>query len=459
MVSGHFSAPQMMPWCARGFERASAEEPNMNVRVAYGTRGLDLDLPPETTIIEPAETPGLADEAAAFRSAVRSPIAAHSLREIVDSQDRVVIVTSDITRATPNERLIPWILDELGHVAPENITVIIGTGSHRATTPAEMERMFGREVLERVRVIDHDAHDSSQVTYLGTTSRGAKAYLNTAYLEADKRICVGFIEPHLYAGFSGGPKGIMPGIAGIETVKFFHNFQMVGNPGSTWLNLDGNPIHEMSREVTALAPPHFLINVTLNGRKAITGFFCGDYLEAHLRGAEACKAQSARAVPQRFDVVVTTNGGYPLDQNLYQCIKGMSAAVGIVKAGGTIVMCAELSDGLPEHGNFKDIVRARRTPDELLKMLGSPDYSVYDQWAAQSQAMVLLHARVLLHSSLPDETIRAAMLTPVRDPSAAVRDALAAAGPGASCAALPHGPYVVPYVAASSERAVTTAMR
>ncbi len=418
----------------------------MKVRLAYGTQGFDVDLPDATHVIEPTETPGLENERDAFSVAVREPIAAPPLRDLIASHEHVVIVTSDVTRATPNDRLIPWILDELGHVPAENVTVIIGTGSHRATTPAEMERMFGRAVLERVRVVDHDAHDPKQVTFLGATSRGAKAYLNTAYVTADKRICVGFIEPHLYAGFSGGPKGIMPGVAGIETVKFFHNFQMVGDPGSTWLNLENNPIQEMAREVSAMAPPHFLVNVTLNGRKQITGFFCGDYRAAHLRGCAFCKEQTAQAVPHRFDVVVTTNGGYPLDQNLYQCIKGLSAAVGIVKQNGTIVMCAELSDGLPEHGNFKDIVRARSTPAELLAMIGAPSYSVYDQWAAQSQAMVLLKARVLFHSSLPDDVIGAAMLEPVSDPSAAVRDALAAAGPDATCAVLPHGPYVVPYL-------------
>jgi nickel-dependent lactate racemase len=418
----------------------------MRVHVTYGREGLDLDLPDDTYVVEPSEARGLPDEAAAFRSAVREPIGAPALRELVGAHERVVIVTSDITRATPNERLIPWILDELGHVPPENITVIIGTGSHRATKPEEMERMFGRAVLDRVRVVDHDAHDAAGVTYLGTTSRGARAYLNLDYVNADKRIVVGFIEPHVYAGFSGGPKGIMPGVAGIETVKFFHNFQMVGDPGTTWLNLENNPIQAMSREVVAMAPPHFMVNVTLNGKKQITGFFCGDYLKAHLIGCAFCKETGATPVPHRFDVVVTTNGGYPLDQNLYQCIKGMSAGAGIVKQNGTIVMCAELSDGLPDHGNFKEIVRARSSPAELLSMIGAPGYSVYDQWAAQSQAMVLLHAKVLFHSSLPDDVIRSAMLTPANDPSAAVREALADAGPGATCAVLPFGPYVVPYV-------------
>ncbi|MGH7756356.1 MAG: nickel-dependent lactate racemase, partial [Vulcanimicrobiaceae bacterium] len=315
------------------------------------------------------------------------------------------------------------------------------------TTAAEMEQMFGASTLARVRVIDHDAHDPSQVSFVGTTSRGANVYLNSQYLKADKRIVVGFIEPHLYAGFSGGPKGVMPGIAGIETVIFFHNARMIGDPGTRWLNLEGSPVQAMSREIVAMAPPEFLVNVTLDRKRAITGFFCGDYRAAHLRGCDFCKQSSAVPVPARFDVVFTTNGGYPLDQNLYQCIKGLSAAEQIVRDGGTIVMCAELSDGLPDHGNFKEIIRERSTPRELLEMIENPGYSRYDQWAAHSQALVQIRATVMLKSSLADDVIRGAMIEPVADPAAAVRAALAKAGPDATCAALPEGPYVVPYLA------------
>ncbi|MGP6157228.1 MAG: nickel-dependent lactate racemase [Vulcanimicrobiaceae bacterium] len=418
----------------------------MNVRVAYGRTRLQLDLPNDTTVIEPADPPALPDERAAFEHAVREPVAALPLREVVGASDRVVIVTSDVTRATPNERLIPWILDELAHVPAEQITVMIGTGSHRTTTPAEMEAMFGAATLARVRVIDHDAHDPSQSALLGTTSRGAPVYLNAEYVRADKRIVVGFIEPHLYAGFSGGPKGIMPGIAGIDTVQFFHSAQMIGDPGSTWLNLENNPIQDMAREVAGMAPPHFMLNVTLDRSKRITGFFCGDYRKAHLAGTAFCKQHAARPVPHRFDVVVTTNGGYPLDQNLYQCIKGLSAAALIVKPRGTIVMCAECSDGFPEHGNFKDIVRSKPSARELLDMIERPGYAVYDQWAAQSTALVLVKARVMLHSSLPPDAIRAALLSPSDDPAASARRALAEAGPGATCAVAPDGPYVVPYL-------------
>jgi len=430
--------------------RRAANERGMRVKLAYGREGLDVDVPEGALVIEPTDPPPFPDEAAAFRSAVREPIGAPALRELVGSTDRVVIVTSDVTRATPNERLIPWLLDELAHVPAAQITVIVGTGSHRATLPAEFVQMFGAETLARVRVIDHDAHDPEQVALAGTTSRGARAFLNKDYLSADKRIVVGFIEPHFYAGFSGGPKGVMPGVAGIETVTFFHNAQMVGDPGSRWLNLEANPIAEMAREVTAMAPPHFLVNVTLDRRKRITGFFCGDYLAAHAAGCAFCRRSAARAVTQRFDVVLTTNGGYPLDQNLYQCGKGLTAAAQITKPGGTIVLCAELSDGIPDHGNFKEILRSRATPHELLEMIEEPGYRLYDQWAAQSQALVQVAADVELYSSLPDDTVRAALLRPIRDPAGAVRAALERAGRDASLAVLPEGPYVVPYVAAAT---------
>ena len=418
----------------------------MKQNIAYGRGAVAVEVPGDAAVARIGAVPPLADERGAFREAVRGPIAAPALRELVGARDRVVIVTSDVTRATPNERLIPWILDELADVAPERITVIIGTGSHRATTPAEMTQMFGAAVRARVRVIDHDAHDPAQVVRGGTTRDGVPALLNAEYVRADKRIVVGFIEPHFYAGCSGGPKGVMPGVAGIETVTYFHNAKMIGDPRTTWLSVDGNPVAAMSREVAAMAPPHFLVNVTLEREGGITGFFCGDYLEAHARGAAFCTRSSALEFDGRYDVVLTGNGGYPLDQNLYQCGKGRTAAARIVKPGGTIVLCAECSDGFPEHGNFKRLVSSRSSPADLLAMLEAPGFSTYDQWAAQSQALVQLQARVVMYSSIPDDALRSAMLEPTHDPSASVADALAAAGAGARCAVLPEGPYVVPYV-------------
>jgi len=422
----------------------------MKVHLAYGRSGLDVELPDDAIIIEPVDAPTLSNERAAVEAGFRAPIGTRPLREIVGAQDRVCIVTSDITRATPNERLIPWILDELSRVPVEQITVVIGTGSHRGQTPDEIVQMFGEETARRVRIVNHDAFDPAQTTVVGTTTEGQVARLNRHWVEADKRIVVGFIEPHLYAGFSGGPKGVMPAIADIDTITCFHNARKISDPGTTWLNLDGSPVQKMAREVAAMCPPDFCVNVTLNRAKGITGVFCGHYLEAHRKGCDFCRETASRPVPDRFDVVVTTNGGYPLDQNLYQSIKGLTAAVGIVKKGGTIVLACECSDGLPDHGNFKQLIRGHATAHDLLQMILTPGFKTFDQWSAQSMAQVLLHAKVQIKSMLDDDVVRSALLEPIHDVGAAVADALSAAGPHATVAVLPEGPYTVPYVGVDS---------
>lgn len=423
----------------------------MQIHLAYGRSGLDVELPDSTVVIEPVDAPGLPDERAAVETAFRAPTGARPLREIVAAQDRVCIVTSDITRATPNERLIPWILDELSHVPAEQIVVVIGTGSHRAQTPEEIVQMFGAQTAARVRIVNHDAFDLASTAVAGTTAEGQVARLNRHWVEADKRIVVGFIEPHLYAGFSGGAKGIMPAIADIDTITCFHNARKISDPHTTWLALELSPVQKMAREVVAMCPPDFCVNVTLNRDKAITGVFCGHYIEAHRLGCEFCQQTASRPIPDRFDVVVTTNGGYPLDQNLYQSIKGLTAAMGITKKGGTIVLACECSDGLPDHGNFKELIRSHATAHDLLQMILTPGFKTFDQWSAQSMAQVLLHAKVQIKSILPDDVVRSALLEPIDDVGTAVAKALREAGSRASVAVLPEGPYTVPFIGVESE--------
>ncbi|TAM89944.1 nickel-dependent lactate racemase [bacterium] len=422
----------------------------MKVHLAYGRHGIDAELPDSAVVIEPVDAPALPDERAALEAAFRAPIGARPLREIVGAGERVCIVTSDITRATPNERLIPWVLDELAHVPAEQITVLIGLGSHRAQTDEEIVQMFGAQTARRVRIVNHDAFDLEQTVVVGTTAEGQEARLHRLWVEADKRIVVGFIEPHLYAGFSGGPKGIMPAIADIDTITCFHNARKVSDPATTWLNLDGSPVQRMAREVAAMCPPDFCVNVTLNRTKGITGVFCGHYIEAHRKGCEFCRETASRPMAERFDVVVTTNGGYPLDQNLYQSIKGLTAAMGIVKKGGTIVLACECSDGLPDHGNFKELIRSRATAHDLLQMILTPGFKTFDQWSAQSMAQVLLHAKIQIKSLLDDNVVRSALLEPIHDVGEAVAHALRTAGPGATVAVLPEGPYTVPFIGVES---------
>ncbi len=416
----------------------------MRVSLAYGRGRLPVEVPDATVVITPEQLPGLPDERAAFDAAVRAPIGSKPLRELAKPTDSVAIVIADITRPSPSERLVPWILGELAHVPREQFVIVNGTGSHRANTPAELVHMLGAEIIETVRVVNHNAFDDARLTRLGRTSYGGEVWLNNDYLHADVRIATGFIEPHFFAGFSGGPKGIVPGVAGIKTIMHLHNAQMIGHPKSTWAILAGNPVQGEVREAVAMAPPHFMVNVAVNTNRQMTALWAGDYIEAHEIGCRFVAEHATRPVEEPFDIVISTNSGYPLDQNLYQTVKGMSAAARIVKPGGAIIAVSECSDGLPSHGNYKDLLRMRRTPAELLAMIEAPEFALYDQWQAQSQALVQRIADVYLYSSLDPEMVRDAMLTPIDDIEATLAMLLDRYGPETSVAVLPEGPQTVP---------------
>lgn len=417
----------------------------VEVEILYGKGKLPVSLPADVTIIEPAVVPGLSDERAAFQQAVRSPIGARPLAGLVAEHETLAIVTSDGTRPVPNSKLIPWILDELG-VKPKEVVVITGTGSHRGNTPEELLAMFGERVMQECRVINHDSFDPDSLVSIGTTPRGNNVRFCRDYVEADKKIIVGFIEPHFFAGFSGGPKALLPGIAGIESILAFHDAYMIGHPQSTWGVLEENPLQHETRAACRMCPPDFMVNVTLNGDKEITGYFVGDWLEAHRAGCEAVKRHATVGFDEPFDVIVTSNSGFPLDQNLYQTVKGMSAAAQVIRDGGTIIAVSECSDGIPNHGKFFDILTSAPDPKAMLDMIEAPGYSCFDQWEAQKLAKIQVRADVQLYSSLDPELVSRLHLTPVTDIEAAVETAAARYGSGARVAVLPQGPLTIPYL-------------
>jgi lactate racemase len=420
----------------------------MRIHLQYGTTGLDLDIPGEqVSVIQPRFVPGLADEREAFRLAVRQPLQSRPLREIVQSTDRVAIVIPDITRPLPSDRLLPWVLQELEHVPCARVTIINGTGSHRANTPEELRAMVGPAVMDRYRVVNHDAHDPATLAAAGTGQDGQPVLLNREYVEADRRIVLGFIEPHFMAGFSGGYKGIFPAVANIDAIMRYHDAQMIGHAGSTWGRIDGNPTQSRIRHDGALLPVDFCINVTLNRQRAITRFFCGDVRTAHDGGCAFSKETAMAPCEKAFPIVVTTNSGYPLDQNLYQAVKGMSAAAQIVRPGGLIAAASRCNDGFPAHGNFRTLLLQHPSPEALLETIMTPGFSMYDQWEAQLLALIRLKARVGLYSEIPAADVRAAHLEPLEDVAEAVRLELARIGADAPVAVLPEGPMTIPYLA------------
>ncbi len=422
----------------------------MNVHLAYGRTGVDVDFPDRrTTVITPSPVAGLPDERGAFVEALKNPIAARPLKEMVRPEDRICIVFSDITRATPNERIIPWLLAELeqGGARRENITLLNGLGTHRPNTRAELEKLLTPSVVANYRVVNHEPTNPEALARRGVTRAGNEILLNRHLVQADVRIITGFIEPHFFAGFSGGPKGIMPGVAGQRTVERNHGAAMIGNPHATWGITFGNPLWEEILEVAQTVNQRlFLVNVTLNETRQITRVFAGDLVEAHRAGCAFVKQTAMQPVDAPFEVVVTTNSGYPLDMNLYQAVKGMSAAARIVRPGGAILIATECSDPQGQGGPFYDLLQQRDGPEGLLQLINSPGFCRAEQWQVQIQAIIQQKAAVSVYSSLPAEFVRGAHLQPCTDIAATVRDLLARAGDQARVAVLPQGPLTIPYL-------------
>jgi nickel-dependent lactate racemase len=424
----------------------------MQLHLQYGKDGLAVELPEKNvTLIEPRFIPGLGDEAAEFQKAVREPIGTKPLRELISAADRVAIVIPDLTRPLPTARLLPWLLAKLAHVPRENFAIINGTGSHRVNTPEELAGMVGAEVLASYKVINHNSHDPATMKSAGHTPDGREVFYNREYVEADKRIVMGFIEPHFMAGFSGGFKGIFPAVADIDSIMHYHRAEVIGSRLSTWGMLEGNPTQEQIRANGSLLPVDFCINVTLNRQRQITQFFCGEVLAAHEKGCAFSKSTVMMACPKPFPIVITTNSGYPLDQNLYQAVKGMSAAAQIVAHDGLIVAASKCNDGFPNHGNFRMLLFDHDSPQAILDTILAPGFSMYDQWEAQLLAMIRLKARVALVSDIPDEEVRRAHLEPIRDIAARVAEELKRLGPDAPIAVLPEGPMTIPYLAQGAE--------
>jgi nickel-dependent lactate racemase len=420
----------------------------MRVKLAYGRRGLWIELPEEAEVIEPGFVPGLEDEEAAISEALRTPMGTPPLGELAGPGDGVAVVFSDLTRPMPNERVLPPLLAELARagVPDEAMVLVNALGAHRPQTEAELRGMLGEAMAQRYRIVQHDAWDEDSLVEVVRNHAGRPVRVNRAYVGASVRILTGFIEPHFFAGFSGGPKAVLPGIAGIEAILDNHGPAMIEEPGATWAVTEGNPLWEEMLAVAHSTAPTFLLNVTLNQTRQITGVFCGDLARAHREGVAFARRASMQAVEEPFDIVITSNSGYPLDLNLYQAVKGMAAAAQIVKPGGDILVAAECWDGIPDHGEYKRLLWEASSPEELLETVTVPGFRCHDQWEAQIQAQIQLKARVHVYADgLSDKELRRAMVMPCRSIEETVAD-IRRAKPGATIAVLPDGPQTVPYI-------------
>ena len=414
----------------------------------YGKTGLDIKLPDDTTVIEPQFIPGLPDESGAIIAAIRNPINSKPLREIVKSGQKVGISVCDITRPSPTKTVLPIVLKELSQIQDLDINIFIATGTHRENTIEELSDMFGsEEILEKYRIINHRSDHKESLDFLGNTTNGIPIFLNQEWMSCNTKITLGFVEPHFFAGFSGGPKMIAPGLAGIDTIMELHGSEMIKDTNSRWGKTIGNPIHDSIREIATKFPADFTLDVTINKKRSITSIFAGEMFSVHQEACEFVKNTAMQKVEKLFDIVITTNNGYPLDMNLYQCVKGVSAAFEITKDSGSIVCAAECSDGIPNHGLFQEILTSRNSPEELLKMIEHPSYKQQDQWQVQIQAQIQKTTDIYLKSDyLSNEDIYKAHLIPIENIESTIKNLKSKYGGNPSICVLPEGPQTIPYI-------------
>lgn len=418
----------------------------MTFDLLYGRSGLNVTLnSKQVKIIRQTPVKALENEKAGFFEALQNPTASQPLDSIISDGQKIAVIIPDGTRPLPSQKLIQWLLEALSSKKDLTYSIILGTGSHRPNTHSELMELLGAEILHSCEVINHVSTDFGTMTAVGERD-GGMVYMNKAAVEADIRIAMGFIEPHLWAGFSGGYKAVMPGITDIDTIKHYHRGEIITDSRCSWGRISDNPTQEMIRRYGQLLPIDFLINVSMNHEREIVTYFCGDPILAHEAGCEAVKREAMTGVAQRYPIVITTNNGFPLDQNLYQAGKGLSAAAQIVEDGGMIILACACSDGFPHGSNFHRLLTAHSSPAAILDHLDHQAASQHDQWSVHFLASLLTRYRIVLYSQLSDEEVRAAHLIPTNNIARTVEEELDRIGYHAPVAVLPEGFQCIPYV-------------
>jgi nickel-dependent lactate racemase len=413
----------------------------VHLTLAYGTDGLGVELPDDAVVVRSKEPAPLEDEWGAVRHSLRRPLTGTAVGDLVASGGSVAVVFPDLTRPMPNTTVLPPLLAELEEAGagPDRVELLCATGTHRQATPEEMAALVGDDIVARYRIHDHDAADGGHVR-VGTVD-GVPVLIDRHYVEADVRIVTGFVEPHFFAGWSGGPKGVCPGLAATATILEAHSPARMADARSTWMVTDGNPVHEFVTAASALCPPDLSVDVTIDGGRRLTGVFTGALPDSHRAACASAVGSITESVEGRFEVVLATNGGYPLDRNLYQAVKGMAAAERVVTDDGIIVMAAACADGVPAEGAFSRILDGASSPGDLVRPDGPGEV---DRWQAQVLGRVLGRAEVWVYSDgLSDRAVRAGLMTPVHDLATAVRAALEQKGDRARLCVLPEGPLTV----------------
>ncbi len=413
----------------------------------YGEKGMQIELP-SSAFVAKADIPAGVPESETVNvimKSLRNSIG-FTLEELVGGTERISVLVTDKTRATPNAPILTALIDAIGQ--GHNITIVVSNGLHRPAGEEGLRKLVGDQIYERYEVVNHNSDDEDTV-YVGKTSRGTDFYLNRSVAVSDLIIGTGLIEPHFFAGYSGGRKLLLPGAASTRTVYQNHDYKKIADPRSDYGYLEGNPIHEDMVEAAKMVKTfRFIVNVLLDEQRRVIAAFSGDPYQAHVLGAKKYDSFGRVTVPFEADVTVVTNGGAPLDLNLYQAVKGMTTAARVTKRGGAIVILSRCREGIG-HESFRELAAYSKNPSKILDRIRQEE-PIRDQWQVQKLEQVLLKSKVVVVSEgVKEKDVEELNMIPASSFDEALEIALRLAG-GNKIVAIPDGPYVIPYLANSA---------
>ncbi len=429
----------------------------MNIKLDYHKSGVNVRVPDENlvAVLNMRETPPLDDPVAATRDAIRQPVAGPPLEVLATGRRNACVVVSDITRPVPHDIILPPLLESLERsgLAPKDITLLVATGLHAPMDEAQLRETLTGAVVDRYPVVNHRARIGAQQAHLGTTSTGIPIHVDRRYVESDLKVLTGLIEPHFMAGYSGGRKLVAPGLVGVETIEYLHGPKILEHPRATTGVLDGNPLHEASLEIARRAGVDFILNVSLDEDRRITGVFAGELEQAHLHGVSHVDSMVVASVEEPVDIVVTSSAGYPLDTTFYQAVKGMVGVLDILREGGSIVIAAGCADGIGS-AEFEGLLRMTTDIDAFLESIQQPGVFTIDQWEIEELVKALKKGQIYLYTDgLNDDDVRDCLVEPVPSVEAGIARALERHGSDATIAVVPKGPYVIPRVQCAQDAA------
>lgn len=418
----------------------------MLIDLPYGSGMIQVVVPENSRFISPRQIPCVADLRRSIRAALDNPIGCEPIRVIARGKKDAVIVINDTTRPAPSGPMLEEILIDLAEagISEDAVTVIIACGNHMPNTQDEIRQMVGEDLLTRLRIINHDCNDREKLSVIGKTETGIPIWVNKAVADSSFKITTGLITPHHSAGYSGGRKSIIPGVAGLETLKMHHSFPIRPyEPAYGWMK--GNPFHEEALRIARDVGVDFILNVVQTGAGDISMVVAGELEAAHEKGIEACKANWELNLSHRYDVVIVAPGGYPRDIDLHQSQKAMSSAEMIVEKDGVIVLIAECRNGI---GKYADWLKKAETPREVIERFQQEGFNEDHSSKAFMCARALERYEVIVHcSGISDDELKQMFFTPVSTPQDAIDRAMDSAGSNARVLVLPYAVNCVPKVA------------